>query len=338
MILFNYSLFAVIEGRWNFFERISRGLILNKKTGEVVARPYDKFFNWHENYVPKPNRRTREIVSLTEKMDGSMLILYRHPEGGYRLATRGSFTSDQAIAGTKLLHEKYSLDAELPYECTLLFEYIAPDNRIVVDYGDRHSLVLIGARDRYTGEHYDLAFREDVANYYGFELPRSFDELIPAGNRSVDHIIGHIADWEWFQEGLVAEFNNGSFWKFKSPAYCRVHKILSTISFKNVLESVKQGTIDDTLELIPDHYKQEVQAMVTDIKDTIRNKITEVDEWFHKSPKHEVERKDYALWVKEHCPDVKVYMFAKLDGRDLTPLIFKHEFRNRSGKHLIGDE
>ena len=46
LILFNYNLFAQIEGEWKWFERVARGLILNRTTGEVVARPYDKFFNW----------------------------------------------------------------------------------------------------------------------------------------------------------------------------------------------------------------------------------------------------------------------------------------------------
>ena len=44
LLIFNYNTKAQYEGNWNFFERVSRGLIINHKTGEVVARAFDKFF------------------------------------------------------------------------------------------------------------------------------------------------------------------------------------------------------------------------------------------------------------------------------------------------------
>src|SRR5689334_6486551 len=92
LILFNYSQMAQFQRRWNWFERNSRGLILNVKTGEVVARPFAKFFNYGEEMPADDN----EIVSITEKMDGSLGILYRE-DGQFKIATRGSFISDQAI-------------------------------------------------------------------------------------------------------------------------------------------------------------------------------------------------------------------------------------------------
>lgn len=91
LILFNYTNAAQFANRWNWFERQSRGLILNRETGEVVARPFPKFFNWGET-----NQPTASLVELTEKIDGSLGILYRH-NGEFKIATRGSFTSDQAL-------------------------------------------------------------------------------------------------------------------------------------------------------------------------------------------------------------------------------------------------
>jgi RNA ligase len=337
LILFNYNLFAQIEGEWKWFERASRGLILNQITGEVVARPYDKFFNWHENHMPKPGRRNRSISAITEKMDGSLGILYRNPE--YKIATRGSFKSDQAIYATEMLYNKYDVDLirdRVPDEATLLFEIIYPENRIVIDYGTEECLFLIGARNRLTGDYYNYEWRRTIAEQCGFRLPSSFDSLIEAGNRSVDHITAHIADWSWQEEGVVVEFTNGSFWKFKSPEYCRVHKILSTVNFKNVLEAYKAGTLDDTMALIPEHYQKEVEAMVREIRETILTTTSTVNRWFEISPK-EKPRKDYAQWVMQYCPDLQRYMFPKLDGKDILPIIFKHEFRDRDNRHLVGD-
>lgn len=113
LLLFNYMR-DVQE--WNFFETISRGLILNKTTGEIVARPFDKFFNWFER-----GRFSRSpIMQVYEKLDGSLGILYRTEDGELRIATRGSFDSEQAQYATKLLHEMYGLkySAKLPQDYT----------------------------------------------------------------------------------------------------------------------------------------------------------------------------------------------------------------------------
>lgn len=339
LLLFNYNIAAQLEARWTWFERVSRGLIVNRNTGEIVARSFDKFFNWGENHVPKPNRRKRQIVSITEKMDGSLGILYRCPSYGVpKIATRGSFDSEQALMATHMLYEDYGPDLrEIPYECTLLFEIIYPENRIVVDYGDRRALVLIGARNRFTGEHYDQDFLIDMADYFGFQEPKDYNELISEANRSVDFISTFIGNWSPNQEGLVVQFNNGSFWKFKSPEYCRVHKLLSTISFKNVLQSVKDGTIDDVMELIPEHFEEEVRAMIDEINNTIVFIDTEVSANLAIAPRDD--QKEFALWIRTNCPEIAVYMFAKAKGKDIIPLILKHAFRNReeSGKHLVGD-
>src|SRR5262249_21253305 len=91
LLIFNYNTMAQYEGRWNFFEQVSRGLIINWKTGEIVARPFDKFYNWMEG-----GRRAKgHIVAITEKLDGSLAVLLRTPEG-YRISTRGEITSKQA--------------------------------------------------------------------------------------------------------------------------------------------------------------------------------------------------------------------------------------------------
>ena len=80
LLLFSYQ----HPDEWNAFERMSRGLIIEKGTGNVVARPFDKFFNWGER-----GRKTDAPISyVQEKMDGSLIIVYWH-EGTYHTATRG---------------------------------------------------------------------------------------------------------------------------------------------------------------------------------------------------------------------------------------------------------
>ena len=78
-------------------------LIVDTRDNEVLARPFDKFFNWGEG------GRTSDapIVAVMEKMDGSLIIGFHH-DGRWRAATRGSFTSYQAKRGTQILRSTYA--------------------------------------------------------------------------------------------------------------------------------------------------------------------------------------------------------------------------------------
>lgn len=70
LILFKYLETATFENKWDFLELVSRGLVLEKETGNVIANPYPKFFNYGEN-----NRfPTKEkILYASEKADGCFL-------------------------------------------------------------------------------------------------------------------------------------------------------------------------------------------------------------------------------------------------------------------------
>jgi RNA ligase len=91
-----------------------------------------------------------EPVIVTDKLDGSLGVLYDDGDGG-AIATRGSFTSEQAIHATKVWKTRYT--ESFPHQnWTLLFEIIYPSNRIVCDYGDTDDLYLLALVDKETGE------------------------------------------------------------------------------------------------------------------------------------------------------------------------------------------
>jgi RNA ligase len=218
LLIFNYNTMAQYDGRWNFFERVSRGLIINARSGEIIARPFDKFCNWFEG-----GRRARgHIVTVMEKLDGSIGILYR-TSTGYRIATRGHFDSPQAEWATDFLNNYLDL-AGLPQELTLLFEIIYPENRVVIDYGNREDLVLLAARNRFTGDY--LPFFPDLyelAQRYGFTLPKvySFNDI--------SQILEKTGQLDANEEGYVVEFSDGSRFKFKGDRYLELQKLITPI-------------------------------------------------------------------------------------------------------------
>lgn len=314
LLLFNYTPQAQFANRWNALELISRGLIIHKLTGEIVARPFDKFFNWGEN-----NRTSEaDILTVTEKMDGSLGILYRQ-DGEHKIATRGSFDSEQAQWATEFLNKHYNL-RDLAGDITLLFEIIYPENRIVIDYGNEQALYLLAMRNRETGKYLPFWQVETAGAWYGFPVAKIYDFSDP------DDILGVLSNLNANQEGYVVEFSDGQRFKFKGDRYKELHRLISDLSFKNTLAAVQTGTTDAIRSAIPDEFTKEFDGWVQEINTTIVNIKARVKEAMVNAPLND--RKTFALWVRDNHPDLSSFLFASLDGRDITPIIFKQAFRD----------
>lgn len=311
VLIFNYNPMAQYEGRWNFFETVSRGLIINKRTGEIVARAFDKFHNWFQG-----GRRAKgHIVVVTEKVDGSVGVLYRTSQG-YKIATRGSFNSAQAEWATKFLNDHFDLTG-LANELTLIFEIIYPENRIIVDYGTREDLVLLAARNRFTGDY--LPFFPDLvelATHYGFTLPQVYNI------NDITTILEKTGAIDFNEEGYVVEFSDGSRFKFKGDRYLELARLVSGLTFKNTLRAMEAGSVREMINAVPDEFLTQVKVWISEIKSTIERVTDEMIAIFETAPKES--RKDFALWVQTHHKSLSRYLFALYDNEDLEPLIYKH--------------
>lgn len=290
LLLFNYTNEAQYSNNWNAFERLSRGLIINLD-GEVIARPFEKFFNYGQvvnNALCVPHDKSH-LVNVFEKLDGSLGILYRQ-DGYHKIATRGSFDSEQAQRATAYLNKFFYVD-EIPSNWTLLFEIIYPENRIVVDYGNDERLVLLGIVNRLTGE--ELPFYPTVyefGNYMGFDLPKVFEFNNPTEVlESAARLIGTQ------QEGYVLFYNDGSRFKIKGDDYLFLHRIISNISKKNVFE---MWLNNNDLPDIPDEFIDQIEVWYDEF-DGIRDAIYQQCVVVYESAPKEM-KKDFALFVKDN--------------------------------------
>lgn len=322
--LFSYNVHAVIENEWTPFELMSRGLIINNVTGEIVARPFDKFFNWFEH-----GRTGKGHIKLAlEKMDGSLGILYRD-NGKYKIATRGKFDGEQAEWATKFLYENYP-GLYVPEQYTLLFEIIYPENRIIVDYGNSYRLVLLAIRNRFTGE-YQPFFSDgkelsvfEFAHASGFSLPKVFNF------NNIETIIEWTETLTENEEGCVIYLSDGSLWKFKGYEYLKWHKAVSGFNaFEAVYSALLDGDVSKVFGMFPNNLYDELNYAIgvfEDFKSRIDNALYNI----HKSaPKND--RKSFALIVKdtEYAP----LLFKMLDGtltdRDIYEFIYKRKINKK---------
>lgn len=114
--IYKYSRNCQFEWIWDNVTMNMRGTVLDEN-GNVVAKTFPKFFNIESGNFPNLP------FEVFEKLDGSLGILFNY-EGEWHLATSGSFYSDQAIYGKKILEKNKLYIDGLSKDFTYLFEII----------------------------------------------------------------------------------------------------------------------------------------------------------------------------------------------------------------------
>ncbi len=222
--LYNYTDQCAFDGAWDSVTRRCRGLILDRDTREVVALPFDKFFNYGEHGVTH-DLPDRPPDVTTVKYDGSLGICYRL-DGKLRWATRGSFYSTQAAAAERLWAQRHS-QAVVPDNFTLLVEIIAAESKNIVQY-DTEKLVLLGVRDRFTGADLSYDDLQTWADRWGMPLT----ERITGG---LQELIDHVAQMDASEEGFVARWGDYRV-KLKSSQYLRLARVIQGLTERRVAE------------------------------------------------------------------------------------------------------
>lgn len=246
LLIYNYTNEAAYDSEWNDATKLCRGLIVRQGVGwdgEVIARPFRKFFNYGEHLMGHEEIPLHESFRVTTKEDGSLGILYKLSER-WRVATRGSFASDQALWATEHFQSLYG-DWEPTPGTTPLFEIIYPANRIVLDYGDRADLVHLATIDNETGlEVFEESWpgsRVETHDFADMESLLGYLKEVPAANR----------------EGFVVTFESGLKVKFKFEEYVRLHRILTGLSEMRIWEHISEGgSIEEFIDGVPDEFYQ----------------------------------------------------------------------------------
>ncbi len=317
--ILNYTQKTQYEQLWNEDTMNCRGLILDGE-GNIIAKPFKKFFNIGEyseqNDLGKIPNYT--YFDIWEKIDGSLGILYKMPNSELRIATRGSFESEQAIEGTEMLSD-YIPEIFDVNNYTFLFEIIYPENRIVVNYGNREDLVLLAGINKKTGEELSyetllmLSEKTDfpITQYYGrVSYNRhaflKIDNDIPEGD-----------------EGFVLKFDNGLRVKIKSEEYVRLHRIVTGLNSKSIWDLLRrEENLEELLDRVPDEFYEWAKEIKTGFE-TNYNSIEHSCDVIVKSCKLK-DRKEIAEYFlkKEH----KIYssiLFTMLDDKPYKEAIWK---------------
>lgn len=251
--IYNYTEQTQYRRYWNDVTLNCRGLILDNDMN-IVARPWKKFFNFGERPLLFS---TDDPVEVSDKKDGSLGILYRHPMTyDWKIATRGSFQSDQAIHATKVWNDNYSHLAFPDPTVTFLFEIVYPGNRIVLDYGEMDDLILLGAVQNQYGWYYGPNEAAGMLNWPGpvtevFEY-RTTNDCFKVYRPNA--------------EGLVIRCGSEMV-KMKQEDYVALHKLVTGLNERAVWERLSAGESRDSIcASLPDEFHDFVDKVADELE------------------------------------------------------------------------
>lgn len=309
--IYNYSRECAWERNWNEATLLARGLILDDD-GVVVARPFSKFFNYEEHLVPELGLPKidfqNQMYSVHDKVDGSLGILYPVGGGGYGIATRGSFTSDQAKRATEIwMDNGYAHALTFSEHWTLLFEIIYPENRIVLDYGDDSKLILLGAVNIQNGDTMDAWLAQEMCNWPD-EIVESYN-----GANDIEELMSHDRP---NKEGYVLSFwDTGLMVKVKHDTYKHIHSIITKANTKTVWAALRDDNLGDLMDL-PDEFHAVLEPFIYKFRQHYSNlDMMGVMAW--KRAAQIPTRKLQAAWITDNIRSktVRSLAFAHLDGK-----------------------
>lgn len=337
--IFNYTQRAQFAGQWGGAIDYCRGLIVDYENN-IIARPFKKFFNLNTSSIPETMEANlpQSKPIITTKMDGSLGI-YWYYDGHEGIATRGSFTSPQALWATdwymkhrKIQHgDGYGGTVEWPIETTTLFEIIYPENRIVVKY-DFEGLVVLGMVDIEKGFEWayeDFSFH---AQFNQFRVTKKIDgvSLMKLKEANIENEEGYVLTYLKRDAPPLKV-------KVKMADYLRLHKIVTGMNARSVWELLSSGQGTAGFEYTPEHFKKWLAKWSEKLNYEFNMRFVAARKIFSDFPKQPVYilsdlgapmgdreyRAAFAKYISGTTRDLHGVLFAMLDGKDPAPIIWK---------------
>lgn len=324
---------AVLENFWDEITTKCRGLIVDV-SGEVIARPFEKFFNVDTDWRPETLISNLPLTrpTIAEKLDGSLGILYTWGGKSY-IATKGSFFSEQAIWASEWYDshigsndEDFHGERKWPSNCTPIFEIIAESvQHHVVHYGGREELVLIAIINNDTGEEMPQTLLRAWAARNGLRYAESYDEksLGDVLNEDRKNAEGYVVSWPRAGQPPLKI-------KVKHPSFLDLQKIVHAATPKAILEALVSKNVNILNTWIGqtnDQLGQWVQGWVVKFNGKYANILLKCKLVTNAGINKCKDRKEFAEFIKtEGAKFDNVYpsvCFAMLDDKDHTRIIWK---------------
>lgn len=272
----------------------SRGLVLDRTNATIIARAFNRFYNWGE-IRRIDNAFDFNNCTATHKEDGSIILVYYY-NGSYHVNTRGSFGNGEVCEGMtwrnlfNLAFDNSKLD-RLEKNYTYVFELCSRYNKVVRDYPSP-KVYLLSVYNNYLGFEYQNDTVNLMAETLQVERPKNvvckdiYDaQLYIAEQESVDKTF----------EGLVLRDLNNLRVKLKSASYVALHRLANNhqLTLERAWDIIIKGEESEFLVYFPE--LRSIFDKVSAIRLTMQREFGIL----YESVKGIQDQKEFALAVKD---------------------------------------
>lgn len=284
----------------------------------------EKFFNL--NQVPESLYsvvKNYKIKFVNNKEDGSIASFVKLPNGKVVGKSKMGFDNDQANGINRVYKTnkevKSLVDWALNNDIVPIFEYVAPNNRIVLRYPSEE-LILLRLRDNATGKHVDI--RDHLDKVGSIRIAPFEDEV-----QDLDGLIDLTAV-QVDKEGSIVtcedEHGRDFFFKLKTPWYCERHGLLTEDLYREhiIIGYILDDKIDDILGQVPEDEKEahiRINKIISIVKKALNDKSTEIEKSYNDYIKSGMSRKDYALSPRKENPNFG-FVMAMVKADDMRKM------------------
>ena len=237
----------------------------------IMSRPMEKFFNYQE--IPfTMDLDLKDVVFMMNKEDGSLISTFVD-QGILFTKSKCSISSTQAIESKQILlnydykdlHDRCLELGNQGFTCN--FEYVSPNNRIVLQY-DQRDLVLLNVRENDTGEYVPIEelMTDPVLRKYLVDVQFPETEIT---EETIEEIRA-MTDIE----GFIFQMKSGLKFKLKTEWYSALHHMKDSLkNNESLFQVVMSGGSDDIKGLYSDDWsKKKIETFeeifLTYLKDT----------------------------------------------------------------------
>ena len=297
-----------------------RGIIFDSETGEILRRPFHKFFNVNEREETQDH-----IVDLSrdhrilEKLDGSMIapfVVNGEMIWGTKMGATDVAKPVKEFVKNNPVYQ-YIAKKWIELGWTPIFEWCSRKQRIVLDYKE-DQLILTAIRNMKTGEYCFYPYMKNHAAAIDIPVVRAFD--MHAMN-DMKAFLEYVRDLEDL-EGFVVRFDDGHMLKLKCHWYLQIHKAKEAIlQDRNIVELI----LDDKLDDVKAHLPQEDRDRLTQFECQFNIAIADVV----------CHLANDLSWIRENNIDRKTFALEHAQRYDqyIRALIFKNFEELDDGKY-----
>lgn len=285
-----------------------RGIKFCSKTGKVLARPFHKFFNLNE----RDGSRFSDLpwdkpFVVQEKSDGSMI----HPcilDGKLVLMTRKGMSDVAVQAMRECEFDQDEMRHFIEMGSTPIYEYVSPNNRIVIDY-QKPELRLLAIRNNFTGKY-------GMLNTHGIR-----DVVVDGGDPGV--LVETVRQVRG-EEGVVLTWlATGHKVKLKGEEYVQLHRAIDVMaSEKRILDVILEGKDDDLCSMVAEDRAAKIRDYAGTVRQIMSNIQSTVVEWA--DARKDLSQKEFALLVNDdnnpcrrYAPELFKYRAGKIEPADI---------------------